>query len=125
MRKNMFVVATLGAVMLPGCVLEARRSREVVAVESHATFAAEVSVNTELTYTYFPAQHAYFCESRDEWWVIEGGGWIRTRTRPTWTAITATNISVTCSTAQKRSAGSRIAAPKFCSAAAVNGLSAR
>src|SRR5262245_25468082 len=54
-----------------------------------------------------------------------GVGALRASARPTCAAITAPNIAVMCSTAQKRRFESAIAAEKFFSASAVNGLSAK
>jgi LacI family transcriptional regulator len=54
-----------------------------------------------------------------------GEGAFRASTRPTCARITAASIIETCSTAQKRAAGSRIAPPKSSKIARVVGLSAK
>lgn len=74
MRANLFVVAALAGAALPGCVFrEGHRESRV---------SAGASIEIEHSYVYYPSYHAYFCDSTDEWWVLEGSVWARSRERP-------------------------------------------
>jgi hypothetical protein len=103
--RSRLLVATLGAVVLPGCLVPSGRARVTfVAAREPAPVEAppepapvnvapepvplEVTLDVELSYTFFPEHNAYFCESTDEWWVVEAGGWTRMRARPRSIVIT-------------------------------------
>ena len=80
MRSKNLVFAMLGAAVLPGCLVASGRSGGHVSVSS--------TVEVERTYTYFPSHHAYYYEASDEWWVMDGGVWVFSRTRPRLLVIT-------------------------------------
>jgi hypothetical protein len=78
----MMVVATLATVALPGCILEPGHSYRDDRGHSDAHVSVGASVEIEHSYIYYPSQHAYYCESCNEWWVMGSGGWVSTTARP-------------------------------------------
>ncbi len=86
MRVVNVVLAAVGTVALSGCIISDDPGRGRGHGRGHASGGVSVGISAD--FTYFPTYRAYFSESRGEWWVMGGGGWVSVGTRPAHIVIT-------------------------------------